>query len=336
MSNPFKRRHMTFDDAFKNENRFVRQMIYSETCKEPPSRFGVYIDHHIDVDWKAEGHVARKVSVAPQNQLLSHVLCEIGWLEAAIHNWPTDLKMRSKRLLCEALACMLRGDAQGSAEAMEYAREFVNERSPQVSRYWILRNCLYVSSAVALASLVILYFRASVTSVIGPTSFALIMSFCAGCVGALLFVVLQLGKQPLVKARAERRLHFVEAVARIVVGGVAGVLLAGVVKLGLFNPFGTTGNGLVGMCLIAMIAGASERLAAGIVTRVENAESTQLRLKAKRATATQADDPIMYTTAPGQAARFKQSRGVRRWDRVVPRRHGKANGSDKDQIRGRK
>jgi hypothetical protein len=183
-----------------------------------------------------------------------------------------------------------------------------------------------------MAGIVILRYRASWVSVMGPTSFALIMSFCAGCVGALLFVVLQLGKQPLVKARAERRLHWIEAVARIVVGGVAGVMLAGLVNLGLFSPFGAANNGIVGMCLVAMIAGASERLAAGIVTRVENAGSMQQAHVAKVKPATKIGDQTGRTTTtyvpedsphesvPNQKTSLKQSGGTRPPGRMKPRK----------------
>ena len=52
--------------------------------------------------------------------------------------------------------------------------------------------------------------------------------------------------------------------------------MGGMVKLGLILPvFGQTGTETLAMCAAAMIAGASERLAAGIVTKVENNETTK-------------------------------------------------------------
>jgi len=48
------------------------------------------------------------------------------------------------------------------------------------------------------------------------------------------------------------------------------------VRLGLILPvFGQAGMETLAMCAAAMIAGASERLAAGIVTKVENNETTK-------------------------------------------------------------
>ena len=87
---------------------------------------------------------------------------------------------------------------------------------------------------------------------------------------------MRFGKQPRVDSTAEKHLHYLEALARIVGGGIAGILVGSMVKLGLFLPvFGQTGMETLAMCAAAMIAGASERLAAGIVTKVENNETTK-------------------------------------------------------------
>jgi hypothetical protein len=48
------------------------------------------------------------------------------------------------------------------------------------------------------------------------------------------------------------------------------------VKLGLILPvFGQTGMESLAMCAAAMLAGASERFAAGIITSVENNNNNQ-------------------------------------------------------------
>ena len=102
------------------------------------------------------------------------------------------------------------------------------------------------------------------------------MCFLLGCIGAVLFVVLKFGKQPNADSTAERHLHYLEGVARIVGGGIAGILVGGMVKLGLILPiFSQPGTESMSMCMAAMVAGASERLAAGIITKVENQEPQQ-------------------------------------------------------------
>jgi hypothetical protein len=103
----------------------------------------------------------------------------------------------------------------------------------------------------------------------------MMLCFFVGCVGALLFVVMRFGKPPKVDSTAEKHLHYLEGCARIVGGGIAGILGGSMVKLGLIFPlFIQTNKETLAMCAAAMIAGASERLAAGIVTRAENNETT--------------------------------------------------------------
>ena len=54
-------------------------------------------------------------------------------------------------------------------------------------------------------------------------------------------------------------------------GGIAGMLTGAMVKLGLFLSIFNQDKMLpLAMCTAAMIAGASERLAAGIITKVES------------------------------------------------------------------
>jgi hypothetical protein len=128
----------------------------------------------------------------------------------------------------------------------------------------------------ALYGLIEICLRTEVTGLVGSTPYLLSLCFWAGCTGALLFVVFRLGTQPRVDSTAEKNLHYLEAVARIVGGGIAGVLTGGMVKLGLILPvFRQAGMETLAMCAAAMIAGASERLAAGIVTKVENNETTK-------------------------------------------------------------
>lgn len=236
----------------------------------------VFLDQDLDVDWDVDGRAAELLDVDPNKAAFSETLCKIGIIESGIHNWPEDLKLRSKRLLGEALACLLRGDVEGSKQAMSWAESFVNERSPQVSRYWILQTCLAAGSVATLLGLLIFLARKGYIYLVGQTAFEITMCFCMGCVGALLFVLLRLGKQPLVDAMAEQRLHRIEAIARITAGGIAGALVGSMVRLGLINlVLGQTPKGFLGMCIAAMIAGASERLAAGVIIKSEDSVSSK-------------------------------------------------------------
>lgn len=236
----------------------------------------VYVDHELDLDWECDDKAGKVVDTAPLSHSVRKILNGIAAIEPIAHSWPKDLKLTSKRLLGEALASVLRDDFEGAEIALDNAKRFVRAKSKQVSRYWTLQGCFAFGGMAALAGLTEIVFRSSILESIGRTPFLLSLCFWAGCVGALLFVVMRFGSQPKVDSTAEKHLHYLESLARIVGGGVAGVLIGGMVKLGLILPvFDQAGMEALAMCITAMIAGASERLAAGVITKAENGEITK-------------------------------------------------------------
>ena len=250
----------------------VRYLIYHENHPENGEMI-VYVDKDMDLDWECDNKAAKLLDEKNLMVPLRKIQNGVAALEPLAHNWPADLKLTTKRLLGEAVAAVLVGDIEGAEEGLSNAKAFFRTKSRQVSRFWTLQGCLLAGGVAALVGMVGLLARTYLIDLLGRTPFLLSLCFCAGCVGALLFVVMRLGKQPKVDSTAERHLHFLEAISRIVAGGIAGVLVGGMVKLGLILPvFGQTGEESLAMCAAAVIAGASERLAAGIVTKVENNE----------------------------------------------------------------
>jgi hypothetical protein len=202
--------------------------------------------------------------------VLGRILNEVAMLEPTADSWPPDLKLITKRLLGEAMARVLRADGPEAEKALANAKKFIKEKSPQVSRYWTLQSCAVTGAVAILIGVLELIFEKAIVDKISETPYHLTLCFCAGCAGALLFVILGIGRQPNANSSAQRRLHYLEGICRIGAGGIAGVLVASAVKLQLFLPvFSKIGMERLAMCTAAMIAGASERLAAGIVTGVE-------------------------------------------------------------------
>ncbi len=262
-------------NVMKGRENDVRYLIYY-SVDDDEGEVVIFVDDELDLDWEADGELSVQVDQEPLRESFTTILSGVASLEPIAHNWPSDLKLTTKRLLGEALASVFRKDPKGAAAALANATKFVKAKSRQVSRYWTLQACFIVGGVAAVAGVIELFARVSVVALLGTTAFLLTLCFWAGCVGALLFVVMRFGKQPRVDSTAEKHLHYLEALARIVGGGIAGVLVGGMAKLGLILPvFGQTGTETLAMCAAAMIAGASERLAAGIVTKVENNETTK-------------------------------------------------------------
>lgn len=236
--------------------------------------FVVFIDKELDLDWECDDKFSKFIDAIPTKAGLRKTLNSVAMLEPIAQNWPDDLKLSAKRLLGEAIVSALEGDSTGAEIAITNASDFLKRKGKQVSRFWILKACLVTGAIAVIAGTVDAIARNQVVGFIGQTPFLLSLCFFAGCIGAVLFVVLRLGKQPNVDSTAERHLHYLEGIARIIGGGVAGVLIGGMVKLGLILPiFGKISMETLAMCVAAMIAGASERLAAGIITKVENNEA---------------------------------------------------------------
>jgi hypothetical protein len=251
----------------------VRHLIYHY---EHPTNgeFVVFIDQELDLDWECDDKYDALIDAVPLKAALRKTLNSVALLEPTAQNWPDDLKHAAKRLLGEAVVSVLEGDTPGAGLAVENAQKYLKNKSKQVSRYWTLQACLVAGGAAALIGAVQAIARTQIIDYIGRIPFLLLLCFCAGCVGAVLFVVLRLGKQPNADSTSERHLHYLEGVARIVGGGIAGVLVGGMVKLGIILPiFVQSGTESLAMCAAAMLAGASERLAAGFITKVENNES---------------------------------------------------------------
>ncbi len=264
--------------SLHNPDVKVKYLIYHHHDPDD-GEMKVFVDEDLDLEWECDDRAGKLINTPPLKMAVRKIVNEVAALEPIAHNWPEDLKLTSKRLLGESVASILRDDSEGAAAALENARKFVRAKSKQVSRYWTLQGCFVAGGIAAVAGGVQILARSCFIEYLGRTPFLLALCFWAGCVGALLFVVLRLGTQPRVDSTAEKELHYLESAARIVGGGIAGVLVGGMVKLGLILPvFGQTGMEALAMCAAAMIAGASERLAAGIVTKVENhktAESNQ-------------------------------------------------------------
>jgi hypothetical protein len=245
---------------------------------EHPSKgeFIVYLDNELDLEWECDNKFDAFIDAGPIKAALRNTLNTIAQLEPIAHNWPGDLKLSAKRLLGEAIVSELEGDAVGAKTALTNAQAFFKSKGRQVSRYWTLQASLATGGVMAVVATAEVLFRTKLVEALGQGPFILSLCFCAGCIGAVLFLLLRLGRQPHVDSTAERHLHYLEGAARVIGGGIAGILVGGMVKLGLILPiFGKAGEETLAMCAAAMVAGASEHLAAGIITKVETSEPPQ-------------------------------------------------------------
>lgn len=273
-SQPIRRPLMPFKgrEVLKGQESDVYYLIHHSEQDED-GEWVVYIDQELDLDYVYAGAVEEEMRQRPRKELLGQIVSGIAAIEPVAHNWPDDLKLQSKRSMGEALVAVFRNDPRAARTALAQAKLFISTKSQQVSRFWILQTSLLYGIAAVTAGAVELLTRRWLAPALGPSGYSLSLCFWSGCIGAVLFIVLRLSSQPVVDSTAERHLHYAEGIARVTGGGLAGVLVGAMIKLGLVMPaFNQVDKQLLAMCAAAMIAGASERLAAGIVTNAENGE----------------------------------------------------------------
>lgn len=247
----------------------VKHLVYFRDHPDDGA-YIVFIDYEGDLDWRRDDKAENLTKKADYDCHVSEIQNEVSALEPLVRNWPKDVKFSAKRILGEALARVFRCDRENALEAIAKARQFIANKSREVSRYWTLQACTGSAALATALGVLAIWQENTLVALFGKTPYVLLLAACAGAMGALLSVILRLGKLSF-DSSAERRLHIAEGVTRVVAGGISGILVGALVKLGVFLPvFLHAGLTTTAVCAAALIAGASERLAPTIITKVES------------------------------------------------------------------
>ena len=181
-----------------------------------------------------------------------------------------DTRLDFKRLVAEATARALDNDFPNAEKMLADADKFVTKRNQETSRFWYLSASGIVTAIMLIVGAVLWLCRLNIIPSTGFIAFFAVMSAVAGALGALLSIILRMGKAHLDCSSGEK-LHYLEASSRIVAGCISGVVMflaikAGVVGEAVFDA----PNSLSGQLLLAIIAGASERWMPSIISKFEN------------------------------------------------------------------
>ena len=251
------KRKQDYEENWDLDN--IRHLIY-----DSPGQYIVFIDDSLDVDWKtSEEFDAKGHTDAPRfNVILSKV--------AEIECIPNDhlkesIRLNFKRMLGEAVARALEGQYDNAEEMLEKARKYVFSRNAEEGRCWHLESSSLVTLIFVILGLVFWLFRNAFIGILGNTCFYVLLSTCGGCVGALFSIYLRIGKVDFDSA-AGKKLLFMEGGSRVIAGGIAGMLIALFIHVGLvFSMF--VSNKHVAMFTFAVVAGVSERWVPSIITQ---------------------------------------------------------------------
>jgi len=170
-------------------------------------------------------------------------------------------------MIGEGLARLFEFDAVSAKEMFEEAAKYGIARNQEVARCWYLIATGLTTGIFSIILSTIWLWRESLRNAVGATALSIGLAACIGAVGAFLSVLSRIGNSPL-DPSAGRTPHYVEATGRVLIGSISAATVLLAIKIGL-GPSILNDKGIVGIALIAILSGFSEKFAPTIIKRVE-------------------------------------------------------------------
>ena len=132
-----------------------------------------------------------------------------------------------------------------------------------------LVSCGLTTSISLIIAKLFWLFREQLIFNIGNTAFFIVLSVLIGSFGALLSVILRMGKTTL-DFNASKKLHYLEGFSRVIAGMLSAFIVALCIKTGILLPiFSKIENTNIAIILGGLIAGTSERFAPSIINKLD-------------------------------------------------------------------
>ncbi len=231
--------------------------------------FVVCIDNEGKIDWETTPEYDAK---GPRDPGLHNSILNAAALleETPSEGLPQDRILQFKRLICEAMACSLEHDYDNARKMLAAAEKYIHDRSEEMSRSWYLAASFVATLPFVVPGFVIWLLRSKAIIFLGNEGMWLVLASIAGAMGALLSVITRSGKLQL-NSSAGRHLHYLEATSRIFAGALSAFLVSLAVKYEIiFGTFARGGKMEGVMLMVGFVAGAGERLATSIVSKLES------------------------------------------------------------------
>jgi hypothetical protein len=226
----------------------------------------VYLDQDLFVEWAL--HTSRRSVLPPE---FGAILNEVSHLETvSIPLLGTHHMEPFRRLLGEAVARLIAdSDSPSSRVILEKAAEYLRSRSLEQARMWYLTGSGVVT-AVAMGLLIVLWsMSARVLASLGPDGLDVLLATCFGAIGAFVSI-LQRSPQITMDPAAGASVHYVESGARVLTGMLGALMLALAVKANIIlGATKSIDHSLALLLLLAVAAGASERIVPSLIREVE-------------------------------------------------------------------
>lgn len=231
----------------------------------------VFLDNENDLDYQTNDAFDAEPLRVEQRAELNQVKNSIAKAECIPTNQLEERTVINfKRQLGEALVRAFEKDYENARHMVEIAEEYVSNRNIEQSRYMYLTSSGTTALIFLLMGFLLWLLRDFASHYIGKEILFVILAFHAGAFGALLSVILRMGKTNL-DYHASRSLHNLEGASRIFAGMISGLLVGLSIKAGILFPiFEKAESTHWAMILGGVLAGASERFAPSIIKKLDN------------------------------------------------------------------
>ena len=234
------------------------------------AKYIVYIDKKNNIDWEtteAFDALGTEEEKREREKILSQCLIAEHKPTAGLDE---DVILSFKTIIGEALVNCLESNCESSLEILKQADDFRLDRVVEKSREWYLSFTVIIS---ALLIIVVLFFNNYATNITEES----LQHICIGgwaIAGACLSIILRSGRLQHA-SYAGMWLHFVESGCRLIGGFISGQIVFLGIKSGIiFTSLVSDGNAPYIISFLALLAGASERFAPSIITKIEESTSS--------------------------------------------------------------
>ena len=174
------------------------------------------------------------------------------------------------RLLAESMARVLGDDNVAEAErVLEKAAAYLSSRGIENARLWYLQGAGLMSLPAVFISLALLWFRNRIANPSWLYFTEIIAASLMGGMGAF-FSIASRTETANLDPVAGARIHRIEGMLRVAVGIIGASVVALAIKADvLFGAFQSLSHPLTVLMILCIAAGASERMASGLIKKME-------------------------------------------------------------------
>lgn len=230
----------------------------------------VYIDKQNNIDWETtEVYDSNKTDKdkIESEKALSHCLIAEHKPTGGLSD---EAILSFKTIIGEAIVNCLETNYKGTFEILNLADEFRVDRVIEKSREWYLVFTTLITAALIIVVLLINAKNIPIWGELLPY----INIGTWSIAGACLSIILRSGNLKNA-SYAGQRLHFIESGCRLIGGFITGqIVYLGIKSEILFSSLIGNSNSQYMICLLALLAGASERFAPSIITKIDESSLT--------------------------------------------------------------